>query len=71
MKSLVIKGFILALILPFSAIAQIDPATIQNIRTEGLEKSQEMEIAFNLTDKSGNRLVNSEKGGILRKCILR
>jgi hypothetical protein len=60
MKNLVIKGFILAAILPFSAIAQLDPATIQKIRTEGLEKSQVMDIAFNLTDKSGNRLANSE-----------
>ena len=60
MKNLVIKGFILAAILPISALAQLDPATIQKIRTEGLEKSQVMDIAFNLTDKSGNRLANSE-----------
>ena len=60
MKNLVIKGFILAAILPISAMAQLDPATIQKIRTEGLEKSQVMDIAFNLTDKSGNRLANSE-----------
>ena len=60
MKNLVIKGLILAAILPISAMAQLDPATIQKIRTEGLEKSQVMDIAFNLTDKSGNRLANSE-----------
>ncbi len=46
--------------MPFFAVAQLDPATIQKIRTEGLEKSQVMDIAFNLTDKSGNRLANSE-----------
>ena len=60
MKNLVIKGFILAAVIPFSVMAQLDPATIQKIRTEGLEKSQVMDIAFNLTDKSGNRLANSE-----------
>ena len=60
MKNLVIKGFILAAILPISAIAQLDPVSIQKIRTEGMEKSQVMDIAFNLTDKSGNRLANSE-----------
>ena len=60
MKNLVIKGFILAAVIPFSVMAQLGPATIQKIRTEGLEKSQVMDIAFNLTDKSGNRLANSE-----------
>ena len=60
MKNLVIKGFILATVIPFSVMAQLDPTTIQKIRTEGLEKSQVMDIAFNLTDKSGNRLANSE-----------
>ena len=60
MKNLVIKGIILTAMVPFSVMAQLDPATIQKIRTEGLEKSQVMDIAFNLTDKSGNRLANSE-----------
>ena len=60
MKNLVIKGLILAAVMPICAVAQLDPATIQKIRTEGLERSQVMDIAFNLTDKSGNRLANSE-----------
>ena len=54
------KGFILAAMMPFAVMAQLDPATIQKIRSEGLENSQVMDIAFNLTDKSGNRLANSE-----------
>ncbi|MEY2665995.1 MAG: hypothetical protein RLZZ384_166, partial [Pseudomonadota bacterium] len=54
------KGCLLFSLLPLTAMAQLDPATIQKIRTEGLEKSQVMDIAFNLTDKSGNRLANSE-----------
>ena len=60
MKKLLFKGCIYMVLLPFSAIAQLDPATIHKIRTEGLDKSQVMDIAFNLTDKSGNRLANSE-----------
>lgn len=53
---------ILALALPFAGLAQsenIDPAVMQKIRKEGLENSKVMEIAFNLTDKSGNRLTAS------------
>ncbi|SKA07922.1 M28 family metallopeptidase [Sediminibacterium ginsengisoli] len=52
---------IMALSLPFAALAQekIDAAMMQKIRKEGLENSKVMEIAFNLTDKSGNRLMNS------------
>lgn len=50
-----------ALALPFSLSAQekIDGAMMQKIRREGLENSKVMEIAFNLTDKSGNRLTSS------------
>lgn len=53
---------ILALALPFAGLAQsenVDPAMMQKIRKEGLENSKVMEIAFNLTDKSGNRLTAS------------
>lgn len=53
---------ILALALPFAGLAQsenVDPAVMQKIRKEGLENSKVMEIAFNLTDKSGNRLTAS------------
>lgn len=38
---------------------KIDLAVFQQIRKEGLEKSQVMDIAFQLTDISGNRLTNS------------
>jgi hypothetical protein len=38
---------------------KIDLSVIQQIRKEGLEKSQVMDIAFQLTDVSGNRLTNS------------
>ncbi|MBU3744266.1 MAG: peptidase M28, partial [Sediminibacterium sp.] len=37
----------------------IDSEVIKQIRKEGLEKSQVMDIAFQLTDVSGNRLTNS------------
>jgi hypothetical protein len=53
---------LLALCIPFSGISQsekIDDAMMQRIRKEGLENSKVMEIAFNLTDKSGNRLTAS------------
>ena len=54
---------LLAITLPFAASAQekIDASMMQKIRTEGLDSahSQVMEIAWNLTEKSGNRLTNS------------
>jgi carboxypeptidase Q len=53
---------LLALAFPFALHAQtekVDAAMMQKIRTEGLEHSKVMEIAFNLTDKSGNRLTAS------------
>lgn len=53
---------LLALAFPFagqSQVEKIDQAMMQKIRKEGLENSKVMEIAFNLTDKSGNRLTNS------------
>ncbi|MFN5359120.1 MAG: M28 family metallopeptidase [Bacteroidota bacterium] len=37
----------------------IDTSMIRRIRQEGLERSQVMDIAFQLTDVSGNRLTNS------------
>jgi hypothetical protein len=42
---------------------KIDLSVIQQIRKEGLEKSQVMNIAFQLTDVSGNRLTNSPEIG--------
>src|SRR6201996_6639238 len=50
------------LFLSAGAIAQtekIDLATIQKIREEGLQHSHVMDIAFHLTDASGNRLTAS------------
>jgi carboxypeptidase Q len=45
----------------FSAFAQepINTAAVQKIRTEGLEKSKAMDIAYHITDVSGPRLSNS------------
>ncbi|WP_153800279.1 M20/M25/M40 family metallo-hydrolase [Foetidibacter luteolus] len=43
----------------FSQEEQVDNTAIQKIRTEGLEHSQIMDIAFHLTDASGPRLTNS------------
>jgi hypothetical protein len=39
---------------------EVDMSIMQKIREEGLQKSKVMDIAFNLTDKNGNRLSNSE-----------
>lgn len=49
-----------AAILPWAASGQeVDAAMVQKIRKEGLENSKVMDIAFHLTDMSGNRLTNS------------
>ncbi len=53
---------LLAIVIPFLGTAQvekIDLSIMQKIRKEGLENSKVMEIAFNLTDKTGNRLTAS------------
>ncbi|MDB5211289.1 MAG: peptidase, partial [Sediminibacterium sp.] len=52
---------LLAVAMPFAGNTQekIDAAMMQKIRDEGLKNSKVMEIAFNLTDKSGNRLTAS------------
>lgn len=54
-------AWLLALSMPIAAVAQekVDQDMMQKIREEGLKRSQVMDIAFNLTDKSGNRLTNS------------
>jgi hypothetical protein len=52
----------LLLALPAGLLAQnekLDNATIDRIRQEGLQHSHVMDIAFHLTDASGNRLTNS------------
>ena len=54
-------GFIALFAIPMIASAQeVDAKMIQKIREEGLQHSKVMDIAFNLTDKSGSRLANSE-----------
>ena len=53
---------LLALAIPFISMAQeekVDLNMVKKIRKEGLENSKVMDIAFNLTDMSGNRLTNS------------
>jgi hypothetical protein len=60
-KQLIKLGCLVALAFPIASYAQetVDQAMMQKIRTEGLQHSKVMDIAFNLTDKSGNRLTNS------------
>jgi carboxypeptidase Q len=53
---------LLALASPFALHAQsekVDAAMMQKIRKEGLENSKVMDIVWNLSEKSGNRLTNS------------
>ena len=54
--------FILALFVAAFAFAQekIDSVAVEKIRKEGLENSKVKEIAFELIDKAGPRLTNSE-----------
>lgn len=54
-------GLIACLAIPTINFAQeVDAAMMQKIRTEGLNHSKVMDIAFQLTDKNGDRLTNSE-----------
>lgn len=52
---------LLLLVCPFFALAQekVDAAMMQKIRNEGLNNSQVMDIAWNLTDGSGPRVTSS------------
>lgn len=53
---------LLAMAIPFAGHTQsenVDLSMMQKIREEGLKNSKVMDIAFNLTDKSGNRLTAS------------
>jgi carboxypeptidase Q len=61
MRKLTPVAALLAVMIPFAGNTQekVDAAMMQKIRKEGLENSKVMEIAFNLTDKSGNRLTAS------------
>ena len=54
-------GIIALLVIPTINFAQeVDASMMQKIREEGLQHSKVMDIAFNLTDKNGSRLANSE-----------
>lgn len=62
MRKITRLAVMLAFAAPFAGNAQteqVDLNMMQKIRKEGLENSKVMEIAFNLTDKSGNRLTAS------------
>jgi carboxypeptidase Q len=57
--SLGLVGFLLLTISLQAQDEKIDMATIQKIRQEGLQDSHVMDIAFHLTDASGDRLTAS------------
>ena len=63
MRQFVKHAWLVAIASPVMALSQtgepVDQAVINRIRKEGLENSKVMDIAFNLTDMSGNRLANS------------
>ncbi|GAC1443526.1 MAG: M28 family metallopeptidase [Sediminibacterium sp.] len=61
MRKILHYSLLLVWVLPLAAIAQekVDLSMMQRIRKEGLQHSRVMDIAFNLTDMSGNRLTNS------------
>lgn len=61
MKKIIGLGIIALLAIPTINFAQeVDASMMQKIREEGLQHSKVMDIAFNLTDKNGSRLANSE-----------
>lgn len=62
MKPIKIFAILLLFITPSFVLAQtekIDQSIMQKIRTEGLQNSKVMDIAFQLTDASGSRLTAS------------
>src|SRR3954471_13409098 len=59
-KSILFFILLIAFSLPIIAQSEkLDMNMIQKIREEGLNNSKVMDIAFHLTDASGNRLTNS------------
>jgi acetylornithine deacetylase/succinyl-diaminopimelate desuccinylase-like protein len=57
-----IIGFVFTSLLAFPIVnyaQEVNASVMQKIRKEGLQNSKVMDIAFNLTDKSGSRLANS------------
>lgn len=60
MKKLIVFFLIGLMAFPlFNYAQEVEGNVMQKIREEGLKHSKVMEIAFNLTDKSGSRLANS------------
>ncbi|AOM77649.1 M28 family metallopeptidase [Pedobacter steynii] len=59
MKKFTITALALCISVSLSAQEQVDMATVQKIRQEGLENSKVMDIAFQITDVAGPRLSNS------------
>ena len=62
MKKILFSVLILVFSIPMISFSQevVDASVMQKIREEGLTRSKVMDIAFNLTDKNGSRLTNSE-----------
>jgi carboxypeptidase Q len=62
MKKVFFKVWVVLVLVPLSTFSQekVDVSMMQKIREEGLNRSKVMDIAFNLTDKNGSRLTNSE-----------
>jgi hypothetical protein len=61
MKKIMGLGFIAMFAIPMIGFAQeVDASMMQKIRQEGMQNSKVMDIVFNLTDKNGSRLANSE-----------
>lgn len=61
MKKIMGLGFIALFAIPMIGFAQeVDASMMQKIRQEGMQNSKVMDIVFNLTDKNGSRLANSE-----------
>jgi len=58
-KLLTFTGLLVLSIHLWAQEEKVDIATIEKIRQEGLQHSQVMDIAFHLTDASGNRLTSS------------
>lgn len=59
MKKFTTAAFGLCLCLSAAAQEPVNTAVVQKIRTEGLEKSRAMDIAYHITDVAGPRLSNS------------
>ena len=62
MKKILFSVLVLVISTPMTIFSQevLDASVMQKIRDEGLTRSKVMDIAFNLTDKNGSRLTNSE-----------